>query len=42
MSTKLTSREIDKQLQRKDINPALKQSIEQKKSILSKDKTVKK
>lgn len=42
MSTKLSLNEINKQLEKKDIDTALKASLEQKKNILSKDKTVKK
>lgn len=42
MSTKLSLNEINKQLEKKNIDPTLKASLEQKKNILSKDKTVKK
>jgi len=42
MSTKLTLTEINKQLDKKDLNPQLKQSLIDKKKILSKDKTVEK
>jgi hypothetical protein len=40
MSTRLTLNEINKQLDKKDLNPDLKASLQQKKSILSKDKEV--
>ena len=42
MSTRLTLNEINKQLEKKDLNPNLKGSLQQKKDILSKDKEVKK
>lgn len=42
MSTKLTLPEINKQLQKKDLDPKLRQSLEDKKRIISKDKIVKK
>lgn len=42
MSTRLTLKEINKQLEKKDLNPDLKASLQQKKNILSKDKTVNK
>lgn len=42
MSTRLTLNEINKQLKKKDLNPNLKASLQQKKDILSKDKEVKK
>jgi hypothetical protein len=40
MSTKLTLNEINKQLQKKDLNPELRDSLIEKKKILSKDKIV--
>jgi hypothetical protein len=40
MSTKLTLKEINKQLQKKDLNPELRDSLIEKKKILSKDKIV--
>lgn len=42
MSTKLTLSEINKQLERKDLNPQLKESLLTKKRILLNDKTVNK
>jgi len=42
MSTKLTLNEINKQLDKKDINPQLKQSLIDKKRILLTDKVVRK
>ena len=42
MSTKLTLNEINKQLDKKDLPEGLKKSLEQKKEILSNDKTVEK
>lgn len=42
MSTKLTLKEIEKQLQKKELSPDLKKSLENKKNILSNGKTVKK
>lgn len=42
METKLTLQEINKQLDKKDLDPNLKKSLENKKDILSNDKTVKK
>lgn len=42
MSTKLTLNEINKQLGKKDLSDVLKQSLLNKKNILSKDKVVKK
>jgi hypothetical protein len=42
MSTKLTLNEINKQLEKKDLNPKLKESLLNKKEILSKDKIVNK
>ena len=42
MSNRLTLNEINKQLEKKDLNPNLKSSLQQKKNILSKDKEVKK
>jgi hypothetical protein len=42
MSARLTLNEINKQLEKKDLNPNLKASLQQKKNILSKDKTVNK
>ncbi len=42
MSTKLTLTEINKQLEKKDLDPKLKQSLIEKKEILTKDKTVNK
>lgn len=42
MSTKLTLTEINKQLGKKDLSDVLKQSLLNKKNILSKDKVVKK
>jgi len=40
MSTKLTLNEINKQLEKKDINPELKASLLNKKNILLTDKVV--
>ena len=40
MSTRLTLNEINKQLEKKDLNHDLKASLQQKKNILSKDKEV--
>lgn len=40
MSTKLTLKEIDKQLSKKDINPVLEKSLLDKKNILLTDKVV--
>lgn len=40
MSTRLTLNEINKQLEKKDLSPELKASLQQKKNILSKDKEV--
>ena len=40
MSTKLTLTEINKQLEKKDLNLDLKNSLIDKKKILSKDKIV--
>ena len=42
MSTKLSINEINKQLEKKDLDPNLKTSLLQKKEILSKDKIVNK
>jgi hypothetical protein len=42
MSTKLNLNEINKHLYKKDLDPKLKQSLLEKKNILSKDKIVKK
>lgn len=42
MSTKLTLTEINKQLEKRDLDPKLKQSLIDKKEILTKDKTVNK
>lgn len=42
MSTKLTINEINKQLEKKDLNPELKNSLQLKKNILLNDKTVRK
>lgn len=42
MSTKLTLTEINKQLDKKEIDPRLKASLQEKKQILSKDKWIKK
>lgn len=42
MSTRLTLNEINKQLEKNDLNPNLKASLQQKKNILSKYKEVKK
>lgn len=42
MSTKLTLQEINKQLAKKDIDPELKKSLENKKNILSNGNIVKK
>ena len=42
MSTRLTLNKINKQLEKKDLNPNLKASLQQKKDILSKGKEVKK
>jgi hypothetical protein len=40
MSTKLTLTEINKQLEKKDLNPDLKNSLIDKKKILTKDKII--
>jgi hypothetical protein len=40
MSTKLTLTEINKQLEKKDLNPDLKSSLIDKKKILTKDKII--
>ena len=40
MSTKLTLTEINKQLEKKDLDPKLKESLKAKKDILTKDKEV--
>lgn len=42
MGTKLTLYEINKQLNKKDLDDKLKQSLKDKKEILLKDKEVKK
>ena len=42
MSTKLTLQEINKQLEKKELNPNLKKSLSEKKNILTNDKVVKK
>lgn len=42
MSTKLTLKEINEQLEKKNIDSTLRKSLEDKKKILSEDKTVKK
>lgn len=42
MSTKLTLNEINKQLEKKNIDPCLRKSLEDKKKILSSSKTVNK
>jgi len=42
MSTKLSINEINKQLEKKDLDQKLKASLLQKKEILSKDKIVNK
>ena len=42
MGTKLTLNEINKQLDKKDISPELKNSLLNKKNILLTDKVVKK
>ena len=42
MSTRLTLNEINKQLEKKDLSPELKVSLQQKKNILSKNQEVKK
>lgn len=40
MSDKLTLNEINKQLEKKVLEPSLRASLEQKKAILTKSKTV--
>ena len=42
MSTRLTLNEINKQLEKKELNPELKASLIKKKNILSKNQEVKK
>ena len=42
MGTRLNLNEINKQLEKKDLDPKLKQALLDKMDILSKDKTVKK
>ena len=42
MGTRPTLNEINKQLEKKDLNPDLKASLQQKKNILSKNQEVKK
>jgi hypothetical protein len=42
MGTRLNLNEINKQLEKKDLDVKLKQSLLDKKDILSKDKTVRK
>lgn len=42
MGTRLNLNEINKQLEKKDLDPKLKQSLIEKKNILSKDKAVRK
>ena len=42
MSTRLTLNEINKQLEKKDLNPDLRVSLIKKKNILSKNQEVKK
>ena len=42
MGTRLNLNEINKQLEKKDLDPKLKQSLIEKKDILSKNKEVKK
>lgn len=42
MSTKLTINEINKQLEKKDLNPELKNSLQLRKNILLNDKIVRK
>ena len=42
MGTRLNLNEINKQLKKKDLDVKLKQSLLDKKDILSKDKTVRK
>lgn len=42
MGTRLNLNEINKQLEKKDLDPKLKQSLLEKKNILSNDKEIKK
>lgn len=42
MSTKLTLNDINKQLEKKDISPELRKSLNDKKKILTDNKEVKK
>lgn len=42
MGTRLTLKEIDNQLTKKDLNPQLVKSLNDKKNILTNDKVVKK
>ncbi len=42
MGTRLNLNEINKQLEKKDLDPKLKQSLLDKKDILSKDKIIEK
>ena len=42
MSTRITLNEINKQLEKKDLNPDLKASLQEKKNILSRNQEVKK
>jgi hypothetical protein len=42
MGTRLNLNEINKQLEKKDLDPKLKQSLIEKKNILSKDKIIRK
>jgi hypothetical protein len=42
MSTKLTLKEIQEQLDKKDISPELRKSLKDKKDILANNKIVKK
>ncbi len=42
MSTKLTLQEINKQLEKKDLNPNLSKSLKDKKKIITNDKVVRK
>jgi len=42
MSTKLSLNEINKQLEKKDISPELRKSLNDKKKIITNDKIVRK
>jgi len=42
MSTKLSLKEIEEQLEKKDLSPELRKSLKEKKKIITNDKIVRK